>query len=339
MALRYHCQNRHQKWRFAVVICRFRRKERPLRADSTHNNDTFSIFRAHSIDLLNSMSLALTEFVAATCLFDPSESLLPFTVDGVLAGWVKKSFAERLEQWPEYFAVRPRGVGMLGHFESPAHRSAAMAEVVESLATETVINGWRGEQISVAESFFANALFHVERAASRHLGVTVYASHLNGLTVRGGVSHMWLATRADTKAVDPGKWDCIAAGRIPRATLPFENMIKEAFEEAGISAELMQTAKGAGAVRSKRSVNEGLHHEIVFVHDIMLPDSFQPINQDGEVAAFDCVPIAEVQSLLYTTPERFTPDAALVVIDCLIRHGNIASDRDHYLDLIHAMRP
>jgi len=38
-------------------------------------------------------------------------------------------------------------------------------------------------------------------------------------------------------------------------------------------------------------------------------------------------------------PAQFTVDAALVIIDCLIRHGYISSNQDDYLDLIHAIRP
>lgn len=285
------------------------------------------------------MHKPLAEIVENACTFDPADSLLPFTVDGVLAGWMKRSFAERLEPWPEYFAVRARGVGMLGHFETPEHRSAAIAEVVESLAAETVITGWRGELVTAYETFYSRPLFHIERAATRHFGLTAYASHLNGLTVRNGEPHMWIARRADTKAIDPGMLDNLAAGRIARGMTPNETLIKESLEEAGINAALARTAKGAGAVRCKRAVDEGLHNEIIFVHDIELPESFIPANQDGEVAEFTCVPIAELLRRLETTPGDFTVDAALVILDCLIRRGYMGSDREDYLDLIHALRP
>ena len=285
------------------------------------------------------MHKSLAEFAADACTFDPADSLLPFTVDGVLAGWMKRSFAERLENWPEYFTVRPRGVGMLGHFETPEHRSAAIAEVVESLAAETVISGWRGELVTACESFYSPPLFHIERAATRHFGLTVYASHLNGLTTKNGVPHMWIARRAEDKAIDPGKLDNLAAGRISRGMTPFETLVKESWEEAGIKPELARTAKGAGAVRCKRAVDEGLHNEIIFVHDIELPESFVPANQDGEVAEFTCMPINELLRRLESTPGEFTVDATLVALDCLIRRGVVGSDREDYLDLIHALRP
>ena len=115
-------------------------------------------------------------------------------------------------------------------------------------------------------------------------------------------------------------------------------MIKEAGEEAGLSAELAKTALSTGATRCKYLVDEGLHQEIMFVHDVMLPADFTPTNQDGEVARFTCHPITGMLSML-ENPAQFTVDAALVIIDCLIRHGYISSNQDDYLDLIHAIRP
>lgn len=285
------------------------------------------------------MPKTLSDFVASACAFDPADSMLPFTVDGVLAGWLKRSFAEHLNDWPEYFSVRPRAVGMLGHFETPAHRSAAIADVVETLAGEGVIAGWRGELITVADSFYSPPLFHIERAASRYFGLTVYASHLNGLTIRKGDAHMWIARRADSKATEPGKLDSMVGGRIARAMTPFETLVKEAFEEAGIPPELARTARSAGAVRSRREVEEGLHHEIMFVHDLVLPESFAPANQDGEVAEFSCMPIAAVLAEIERAPDNFSADAALVILDCLIRRGYLGSEREEYLDIIHAIRP
>ncbi|MFM7461174.1 MAG: DUF4743 domain-containing protein [Burkholderiales bacterium] len=284
------------------------------------------------------MKTALYQLVHTACTFDPSDSLLPFNVEGVLVGWMKKSFAERLEEWPELFVMRPRGVGMIGDFPDAEHRSAAMAEVVESLATQDVIRGWRNELVDVGETFHAPPLLHIERAASRYFGFTMYSSHLNGLTARHGQPYMWLAKRAATKYMDPGKLDNIAAGRIARGYTPVSTLIKESFEEAGIPNDLARQARAAGAVRCKQKVEEGLHNEVIFVHDLILPDSFVPTPQDGEVESFECVPVADLLKRL-ERPSQFTIDSALVIVDCLIRRGYINSDREDYLDLLHAMRP
>jgi 8-oxo-dGTP pyrophosphatase MutT (NUDIX family) len=284
----------------------------------------------------------LLPFVRSSCEFDPSDSLVPFTAQGVLVGWMKPSFAEKLNEWPAMFSVRQRGVGMIGEYESPDHRSAALNEVIETLGNQGVIRGWRDEQVSIGESFYAPPLFHVERAASRYFGFTVYATHLNGLTTRNGEPHMWLAKRASTKHVDPGRWDNIVAGRIARGSTPIETLYKECAEEAGMDRALVAHARAAGAIRSKHAVEEGLHSEIVFVHDIDLPESFTPQNQDGEVEGFECVSMTNLLHRFENTSEwknAFTTDAALVIIECLLRRGYFSSNRSDYLSLIHALRP
>ena len=150
--------------------------------------------------------------------------------------------------------------------------------------------------------------------------------------------HMWIAKRADSKAIDPGRLDNLTAGRIARGYTPLQTMIKEAGEEAGLTVDMANAALAVGAVRCKYLVEEGLHQEIMFVYDIMLPDDFLPNNSDGEVAEFSCHRVEEILTML-EAPAQFTVDAALVMIDCLIRHGYIGPERDDYLDLIHAMRP
>lgn len=284
------------------------------------------------------MARNLTHFVEEACGFDPADALLPLTIEGTLAGWVKKSFAEHLSEFSDLFAVRPRGVGMIGRFESAEHRTAALTEVVETLAERDVIRGWRNEQVTVAESFYAPPLVHVERAATRYFGFTSYAVHLNGITIRDGIAYMWIAERADSRPVDPGKQDNLAAGLIARGATPLGTVIKEAAEEAGLGAALASKARSTGAIRCKRLVEEGLHHEITFVHDIVLPADFVPKNRDGEVKSFRCLPVSEVIPML-ETPGVFTMDAAVVILDCLIRRGELSAAREDYLDIIHAIRP
>ena len=68
-----------------------------------------------------------------------------------------------------------------------------------------------------------------------------------------------------------------------------------------------------------REVPEGVQWESLYTFDLELPDYFQPVNQDGEVAEFQLLPIREVRHLVRNTAE-FTCDAALVAIDFLLRN-------------------
>ena len=135
---------------------------------------------------------------------------------------------------------------------------------------------------------------------------------------------MWLARRAESKYVDPGKLDNMVAGRISRGYSPMQTLVKESLEEAGIDAALSGASRASGAVRCKRITEEGFHKEIIFVHDLILPDTFEPKNQDGEVTEFTCVPIADLLTML-ENPSQFTAEAALVIVDCLLRRGYLHS--------------
>lgn len=284
---------------------------------------------------------SLLDFVHTACDYDPTEDLIPFIADSVLAGWLKPAFAERLRDWPEVFLVRPRGVSLSGDFADAQHRTAVLADVVETLATEGVITGWRNELVSVSETFHSAPIFDIERAASRHFGIMSYASHLNGCVTRDGVPMIWIARRSPTKPIDPELLDNLVGGRIARGMTPLATLHKECAEEAGIPESLACLARPAGVVNVCRKVDEGVHRELVFVHDLDLPADFVPRNQDGEVAEFLCVDIpgaiAHVERM--ATHGEFAADAALVLLDHLIRRGHVDASRADYVDIIRALKP
>ena len=82
---------------------------------------------------------------------------------------------------------------------------------------------------------------------------------------------------------------------------------------------------------------QGLHRELLFVHDLWLPEEFTPANQDGEVSEITCQPVEEViQGLLMGD---FTLDAGAVMIDGLLRLGAVLPEDPQYLDLLRLLRP
>ena len=54
---------------------------------------------------------------------------------------------------------------------------------------------------------------------------------------------------------------------------------RAAGEQADASPALLEGVNCLGAVRVEYSVPEGLHREILFVHDLWLPDDFKPANE------------------------------------------------------------
>ena len=262
---------------------------------------------------------------------------LPFYVREHAVGWLRPSFADQLRRWPHVFEVNDAFVTLKAQPDTPQGRTAAMAEVVRALEKDGVIRGWRDELVGVGTHYGAPDLFRVERAASRHFGLMAYAAHLNGFVRRGGLAHCWIARRSAHKSISPDKLDNLVGGRIAAGMSVDETLRKEAWEEAGISPSLLGDVNCLGAVRVEYSVPEGLHREILFVHDLWLPADFTPSNQDGEVSEIRCMPVEEVlQNLL---AGDFTLDAGTVMIDGLLRLGAVMPEDPQYLDLLRMMKP
>src|SRR5215203_6181267 len=90
-----------------------------------------------------------------------------FLCDGVEVGWLRKSHARQLMDWPDVFKRDARGVRIAESLDDPAARTAAIGEVIGALHRDGVIGGWRNERYAVVSAFDARPLFHIERAAAR----------------------------------------------------------------------------------------------------------------------------------------------------------------------------
>ena len=262
---------------------------------------------------------------------------LPFYVKEHAVGWLRPSFADRLRRWPHVFEVGEAYVHLKAKPDTPAGRTEAMAEVTKELARDGVLTGWRDEMVSITTAYGQPELLRIERAASRHFGIMAYGSHLNGFVRRGGMTHVWIARRSPDKPVDPDKLDNLVGGRISAGMSVDETLRKESWEEAGMSPGLLAGLNCTGAVRVEYSVPEGLHREILFVHDLYLPDDFKPQNQDGEVSEIRCLAVEDVMASILAG--EFTLDAGVVMIDGLLRLGAVLPEDAQYLDLLRLMKP
>jgi 8-oxo-dGTP pyrophosphatase MutT (NUDIX family) len=180
----------------------------------------------------------------------------------------------------------------------------------------------------VAPSLGDAPWFFLERAAARYFGVHTYAAHLNGLVRVDDAVTMWLARRSDSKAIDPGMLDNLVGGGIAAGATVADTVVKESWEEAGITQGLAATAQSAGLLSIFRVQRDGVQHETIFVHDLWLPADFAPANQDGEAVEHRRVALAEAARLIAIAdgPDTVTSDASLVALDCLLRLGEVPMD-------------
>src|SRR5256885_8275041 len=149
----------------------------------------------------------------------------------------------------------------------------------------------------MADVLSATPLSLIERAAAHCYGSRTYVAHVNGL-VSGDPMSMWLSRRSPDKAIDAGMFDNLVGGGIAAGATVAATMVREAWEEAGIAADVAVTATPAGEVRVCRSQPDGLQRETIFTHDLSLPAEFVPSNQDSEAVEHRLVSLSEAAGLI-----------------------------------------
>ena len=261
----------------------------------------------------------LTQVLAA-----PTAAYEPFLVEDRIVGWITPERAKRLARWSAVFERSERGVECTPRLRGAKARTAALAEIAQALAAEGALTAWREERYAVAADPAAPPLFELERAAARYFGIHTFAAHANGLVSADGGWRMWLARRSPTKAIDPGRLDNLVGGGIASGSTHAETIIREAREEAGISADSARHAHCAGTVEICRDGPDGLQRETIYVHDLWLHPDFVPANEDGEAVEHRLCPPDDILAVLAT--DDITADASLVIVDFLLRHGHVAAD-------------
>lgn len=266
---------------------------------------------------------------------DPT-GYVPFYVDGLRVGIMSTDFATHLRAFGDVFTVRDDAVCLNDALSSPATRSHAVAQVMDTLRERGHVTGWRDELYPVNLNFHDPALFMVERAAAIRLGVRTYAVNLNGFMRDSDGLSLWVARRAAHKQINPNKLDLIVSGGQPAGISLRDNLVKECMEEAGMVATLASRAVSVSAISFYFLCDAGIHNAHYFNYDLELPTGFIPVNQDGEVSEFMLWPVERILTVLRDSDD-FASDSALVVLDFLVRHGVIEADHPEYMALAHAM--
>lgn len=245
---------------------------------------------------------------------------VPFVVaaDGAVqeVGSVARVHLDALRDWPRGLHVTPDRVVLKAD-----DRSALLHEVNAALRQRGLVRGWRDEAFALPDPATLKPLAVMERAAARFWGTLTLGAHANGHVTDGDgrPTHLWIARRSLSKATDPGLLDNLVGGGVPAGQTPLQTLIREGWEEAGLTPELMASPKPGRVIRLHRDIAEGLQLEDLHAFDLRLPAGWQPANQDGEVQDFERMPVADALAL--AAGASMTVDAALVTLDFGLRHG------------------
>jgi 8-oxo-dGTP pyrophosphatase MutT (NUDIX family) len=246
-----------------------------------------------------------------------------FLVGDAEVGSIARAHLPALRRWPQWLAVHEAAVVLRA---DPTQRSRALAEINAGLRDDGLIVAWRDEIYPVLARADAAPLALIERASARFWGTLTFGAHCNGFVAdaRGRPTHLWIARRSLTKATDPGKLDNLVGGGVPHGQSPFETLVREGFEEAGLDAATMRRATPGRVIELRCDIAEGFMHEHLHTFDLELPAGLTPRNQDGEVAELHCRPVAE--AIDRAAGGEMTVDAALVTLDFALRHGLLAAE-------------
>ena len=192
---------------------------------------------------------------------------------------------------------------------------ASLAEIAHWLHVRGLGGRWRNELLAVTDDA-GRAIAAIERSAARPLGIATQAVHLVGGAADASV---WVQQRALDKATDPGLWDTLIGGLISAAESIHDTLARETWEEAGLHLPELQSVAGFGRLTVRRPVAEGYMVEHIHMFEGVVPEGVSPVNQDGEVAKFERIDLAELRQRLQRN--NFTLEAALILLLWLEHRG------------------
>ena len=282
---------------------------------------------------MTTSQIGFLRHIQACTRHDPS-AFVPFQVSGKevgrvrhdmdslwrrLDGFVWGSGELALQTQPDTYEARTQAVARAARAISAYHQVPLHGEIYP------LIGHWGQESYA-----------DIDRAAIPWFGVKGCGVHVNGIVRKADGLYFWIGQRSASCSVDPGKLDLMIGGGLPLGLTIQENVCKEGGEEAGLPADLARQARHVSTLSYKLDLMGGLRNDTLFVHDLELPESFEPRNTDGEVGRFQLMSVHEVAEIIRTT-DRFKFNCNLVLIDRLLAHNVITLDDQESQPLITAM--
>ncbi len=273
---------------------------------------------------------AYLDHVGACNRWSPKD-FVPFRIDHQRYGAIRRDRLDRLAVEDDLLTVTTDWVELIAKPDRLS-RSAALADLVQRLIASGDIAKDRQELYPVVRRWGQEPVALLDRGAADFFGIRAYGVHLNVLSE----GEMWIARRARTKAVAPGKFDNLVAGGQPYGLTPMDNLIKECAEEASMPATLAEQARPTGALLYRMESDKGLRDHVLFTFDLTVPGDFKPVSGDGEHEAFYRWPLDYVDDLLRVA-DVFKFNIPIVIIDYFRRNGRVSSDAPGYEDLTLAL--
>lgn len=266
------------------------------------------------------------------------EHFIPFYIDHYQVGFVRPAFITLLLKHTDYFILEKETFKLKEDIQGFQDRTAVFTQLIQQFIEQKLIKQFYNEPYPICAKGVVEPLCCIDRFSASYFGIRAFGQHLNGIVKTDKGVDLWIAKRAKDRVLFPQKLDNMVAGGLPYGKTPLQNLIKEGFEEAGMSAALCKKAHAVSVITYNAETEKGFRPDVLYCYDILLADDFVPKCTDGEVEAFYRLPVEEVMRLIKETDD-FKLNCNLVITDFLIRWGYIEPQDPDYVEIITQLHP
>jgi 8-oxo-dGTP pyrophosphatase MutT (NUDIX family) len=220
------------------------------------------------------------------------------------------------------------------------HANAAFQAAVDAAIDGTVfptLNGMHSEHFLLTG---AREFVQIERFAASLFGIATRGAHLTCYVRTPQGLKIWVARRSPKLFTYPGMLDSTVAGGVKADNTPLDCILAEATEEASLPRDLVEKHVRSVGVLTMANCNprtELQHSEVLYVYDMELAEDVIPRPQDGEVEEFLLMGCAELRQSMLNN--EFKPNVCPVMIDFLVRHGEIQPEEERdYIEICNRLR-
>ncbi|EGG03027.1 uncharacterized protein MELLADRAFT_38255 [Melampsora larici-populina 98AG31] len=193
--------------------------------------------------------------------------------------------------------------------------------------------GWRDEKYTIyAPRSGSRIALQLERSGCQLFSFLTFGAHLTAYVIKDDQYHFWIPRRSSTKQTYPSMLDNTVGGGITAGESARETIIRECFEEASLSEEVvLKGLRSTGLISYAHKNSDGwvsVRPEVQYLYDLELSSNIIPKSNDGESIDYTLMSFDQLKISLLDCSHEWKPNCALVLIDFFIRHGLIDDENE-----------
>ena len=169
---------------------------------------------------------------------------------------------------------------------------------------------------SETAKFCSKNIFNIKRNFLSLFGLPSYGVHCNVWKKHKDKFIIYFAKRSEKSKSFPGYVDNTVAGGQPINLSIFENLKKEAYEEAGISSKFLKKVQRGNIVSYFHNNNNNFISAVIFNYHLNKVDELKLKNIDGEVESFFSLPLENIYKLL--EKNLLKPNCIIPILDFIL---------------------